>query len=192
MELSDFASTILSGSRWEDKLISSEGAFEDSRPLPPLTEIPRFPGRPANLSRFGRSDFPKVETLSEDSARGRLLHFFANHELLAMELMALTLLKFPQAERSFRLGLARTIVEEQKHLKMYVQRMRELGVDFGALPISDYFWNALKDGASPLEFVVQMSMTLEQANLDFSLFFQREVAAVGDTKTAALLETVLN
>ena len=60
--------------------------------------------------------------LSTASGRGRLLHFFANHELLAMELMALTLLKFPFAEKNFRLGLARTIVEEQKHLRMYVSR----------------------------------------------------------------------
>ena len=99
-------------------------------------------------------------------------------------------LKFPLAEPSFRLGLARTIVEEQKHLGLYVARMRELGVDFGQLPISDYFWNALKNVTSPLDFVVHMSLTLEQANLDFSLFYQQAVAAVGDEKTSALLEVV--
>ncbi len=190
MELSQFASAILRGDRWEDKLVSSPEGFQDSSPGAPLTVIPRFPGRPENLRRFGRSDFPKVETLADDAARGRLLHFFANHELLAMELMALTLLKFPDTEQGFRLGLARTIVEEQKHLRMYVARMRELGIDFGELPTSDYFWNALKDGASPLEFVVQMSLTLEQANLDFSFYYQRAVEAVGDSKTASLLETV--
>jgi len=190
MELSDFATTILRGNRWDDKLLASDDGFRDRRPTPPLVDIPRFPGRPENLSRIGRSDFPKVETLNEDSARGRLLHFFANHELLAMELMALAILKFPQAEPEFRMGLARTIVEEQTHLKMYVTRMRELGVDFGELPISDYFWNALKDGSSPLEFVVQMSLTLEQANLDFSFFYQQAVAKLGDAKTAAILEKV--
>ncbi|MBY0371361.1 DUF455 family protein [bacterium] len=190
MELSEFASIILFGDRWDDKIVASQDGFDDNQPLAALTRIPSFPGRPRNLSRIGRSDFPGVETLASDSARARLLHFFANHELLAMELMALTLLKFPDAEKSFRLGLARTIVEEQKHLKLYVERMRELGGDFGDLPISDYFWKALKDGSSPLEFVVHMSMTLEQANLDFSLFYQRAVAAIGDTQTAALLETV--
>ncbi len=190
MELSDFAKIILHGNRWEDKLVSSHDGFDDTCPGPALTEIPRFPGRPLNLSRIGRADFPKVERLNEDAARGRLLHFFANHELLAMELMALTLLRFPLAEPSFRLGLARTIVEEQKHLSLYVARMRELGVDFGELPISDYFWNALKEVTSPLDFVVHMSLTLEQANLDFSLFYQQAVAAVGDEKTSALLEVV--
>lgn len=190
MQLSDFARTILYGDRWEDKLVLSGGAFDDSPTQSALTEIPAFPGRPVKLSRIGRSDFPKVETLNDGTARGRLLHFFANHELLAMELMALALLRFPQAETGFRLGLARTIAEEQKHLKMYVERMRELGVDFGELPVSDYFWNSLKDTQSPLQFVVQMSMTLEQANLDFSFFYQQAVAAVGDSKTAALLQTV--
>lgn len=190
MELSVFASTILYADRWQEKLVPSAEGFSDLHPGAPLTAIPHFPGRPRNLTRIGRSDFPKVETLGEDLARGRLLHFFANHELLAMELMALTLLKFPRAEASFRLGLARTIVEEQKHLSLYVARMRELGVDFGDLPVTDYFWNTLKDGRSPLEFVVQMSMTLEQANLDFSLYYQKAVEAVGDAPTAALLQTV--
>jgi uncharacterized ferritin-like protein (DUF455 family) len=188
MELSDFAETILLGNRWEDKIVAVSG-LEDGFPRR-LNALPRFPARPSPLSRIGRSEFPKIEKLRTASARGQLLHFFANHELLAMELMALSLLKFPEAETEFRLGLAHTIREEQRHLKMYVGRMRELGIEFGDLPVSDYFWNALKISESPLEFVVQMSLTLEQANLDFSFYYQRAVADVGDAVTAKLLETV--
>jgi len=65
--------------------------------------------------------------------------------------------------------------------------MAELSIGFGDLPVSDYFWNAMKEMASPLQFVVQMSLTLEQANLDFSLFYRRQVASVGDEKTAEIL-----
>jgi len=189
MQLEQLARTILFGDRWEDKLLFDD-RFEDSSLKPALVELPRFPGRPIRLSRIGKSEFPRADQLTQDSARGQLLHFFANHELLAMELMALMLLRFPDAPKSFRAGIARTIHEEQNHLKLYVERMRELGVDFGDLPISDYFWNAMKGMTTPLEFVIQMSLTLEQANLDFSLFYQKAVAQVGDVKTASILEQV--
>src|SRR5690242_15839850 len=107
-----------------------------------------------------------------------------------MELMALVLLRFPEAPFQFRLGLARIIQEEQSHLRLYLSRMKELGVQFGDLPVSDYFWNAMKGLKSPLEFVVQMSLTFEQANLDFSLFFMNAIKKVGDEKTAAVLDRV--
>jgi uncharacterized ferritin-like protein (DUF455 family) len=189
MQLKNFAETILFGNTLDDKLVPTS-AFEDTAGQSALPFLPRFPGRPKNLSTIGKASFPSAKDLKEDAVRGRLLHFFANHELMAMELMALILLRFPQADPEFRLGLAHTMREEQKHLRMYVERMRELGVDFGAFPVSDYFWNALKGVTSPLEFVVQMSLTLEQANLDFSLYYQDAVLAVGDTKTASILDIV--
>ena len=40
--------------------------------------------------RSGKADFPGTHRLENAAERGRLLHFFANHELLATELMALT------------------------------------------------------------------------------------------------------
>jgi hypothetical protein len=104
--------------------------------------------------------------------------------------MALLLLKFPHAPKEFRASIARTLAEEQDHLKLYVGRMRELGVDFGDLPVSDYFWSAMKDVSSPLEFVTQMSLTLEQANLDYSLYYFNQVAETGDLQTSAVLEKV--
>src|SRR4051812_36099167 len=110
MQLQEIARTILFGNRWEDKLLF--GKFEDT-PEPAILHAPRFPGRPKNLSCVGKSEFPKIKELAASSARGRLLHFFANHELLAMELMALMLLRFPDAPRSFRAGIAHTISEEQ-------------------------------------------------------------------------------
>ena len=60
--------------------------------------------------------------------RGRVLHFFANHELLALELMAVALLRFPDAPHSFRRGIIETMKEEQKHLNLYIESMNRLGV----------------------------------------------------------------
>ena len=200
MSQAEFARRILFGTTLAEKLappliasahetLSLHCSFPNARALP-LEQIPVFPGRPPGLARPGKARFPDLADLAQARTRGEVLHFFANHELLAMELMALVLLRFPEAPAAFQTGIVRTIEEEQAHLQLYLGRMRELGVGFGDLPVSDYFWNTLRCVRSPLEFVVQMSLTLEQANLDYSLFYRDAIAAVGDTATAAILDRV--
>src|SRR5262245_54173529 len=112
MRLHEIAHTVLFGDSLAEKLLAPDH-FDDEETGRALTEVPEFPGRPAALARRGRAEFPKVGSLGDESARGRVLHFFANHELLALELMALVLLKFPDAPPAFRAGIARTIREEQ-------------------------------------------------------------------------------
>jgi uncharacterized ferritin-like protein (DUF455 family) len=189
MTLEEFARIVLFGTRLEDKLIQVELETPVEN-VHPAIDVPSFPGRPAQLAKPGKAQFPSVNRLHEASERGKVLHFFANHELLAMELMALVLLRFPEAPVAFRRGVAGVIQEEQNHLRLYLSRMKELGITFGDLPVNDYFWNSMKTVRSPLDFTVQMSLTFEQANLDFSLFFMKAVAAVGDEVTANILERV--
>lgn len=107
-------------------------------------DAPLFPGRPENLSfvrpqKSGRSSFPGTANLADDRARGLVLHFFANHELLALELMALALLKWPEAPDGFRSGLVQTMIEEQNHMRLYLERMRDLKVQFGEAPLNAFF-----------------------------------------------------
>lgn len=199
-DIDAFARRILLGSTLQGKLAPHDAPVAvpagtaaphaDSGPAAAGFTVPAFPGRPPELLHIGNSKFPSTRHLHDPTARAHVLHFFANHELLAMELMALVLLKFPDAPPAFRTGLVRTIEEEQTHLRLYLERMQELGVQFGALPLTDYFWNNLKDVQSPLEFVVQMSLTFEQANLDYSLYYRDEVARHGDERTAAILDRV--
>src|ERR1017187_7843012 len=111
MELRDFAEQVLFATTLEEKL-QSPAAVTDERPGSPLL-TPKSPGRPAEL-RFkaqgsGKADFPSVHRLEREPERGRLLHFFANHELLATELMALALLRFPDAPAAFRRGVWQTL-----------------------------------------------------------------------------------
>jgi uncharacterized ferritin-like protein (DUF455 family) len=119
-----------------------------------------------------------------------VLHHFANHELLALELMALALLKFPDAPESFRRGIVRTMVEEQSHMGQYISRMNEFGYHVGDFPLSGFFWQALSNMASPLEYVATMSMTFEQANLDYALYYQNIFRQIGDEATTTVLEKV--
>jgi hypothetical protein len=109
MELRDFAEQILSATSLEEKLRCPE-IITDERPGAPI-EAPEAPGRPLELRFKGpssaKADFPGLHGLEQERERGRLLHFFGNHELLATELMALALLRFPEAPAMFRQGVLR-------------------------------------------------------------------------------------
>src|SRR5262245_22401264 len=108
--LRDFALRVLFGTTLDEKLVGPEGVkLEefDEDPGPALT-VPPAPGRPASLvfkaAGAAGAEFPRGR-LERDEDRARLLHAFANHELLATELMALVLLRFPEAPPAFRRGV---------------------------------------------------------------------------------------
>lgn len=193
MQLSDFAQQLLFGESLADKLIHPP-AFEDDRPGPALAEAPRAPGRPHGL-RFETDKAKKhgfrLKQLEQTENRAHLLHHLGNHELLAIELMALTLLRFPGAPAAFRHSVAASILEEQKHLRLYRSRMRKLGYEFGDLPVNDFFWKHLRDIQSPLDYAVRMGLTFEQANLDYAAHYRKAFEELGDRATAAVLEMVL-
>ncbi len=193
MEIRELAERILFGERWEDKLVEISG-YEDTEPGSGLT-VPDGPGRPAGLGLdewHGRERmrFRDVGKLHSERERGLVLHFFANHELLALELMALVLLKFPDAPQKFRRGVMQTLRDEQEHVRMYRRRMAEIGVEFGQIPVSDYFWKAIAPMQSPRDFVTGLSMTLEQANLDYAVHYAAVYDQLGDDDTAAILKQI--
>lgn len=192
MELRDFAERVLFGTTLEEKLQPPEHITDDH----PGSAIiaPVVPGRPTGLQfkpqGSGKGEFPGVHQLEQERERGRLLHFFANHELLATELMALVLLRFPDAPAAFRRGVLQTLKDEQEHTRMYLARMKQCGIQFGELPVSGYFWRSVSTMENPIDYVAGLSLTFEQANLDFAREFSRGFAAVGDTATARLLEKI--
>jgi uncharacterized ferritin-like protein (DUF455 family) len=190
MELRAFAEQVLFATSLDDKLHSPE-TITDDHPGTAMT-APTMPGRPGHL-RFketGEGGKSPRAKLAHEKDRGRLLHFFANHELLATELMALVLLRFPEAPASFRRGVWQTLRDEQEHTRLYLERMRACGVEFGDLPVSGYFWRAVSAMQNPIDYVAGLSLTFEQANLDFSRHFAGEFARVGDKTGAQLLERI--
>ena len=194
MDFQDIAERLLLGETLEDKLFPTKSTTEEIQDTqtPWSHCLPDFPGRPQELrlKKNKSISFPKPSELKDERKRAFILHFFANHELLAIELMALALLKFPQAPKAFRKGILQTIGEEQEHMKLYIKRMNELNVDLGEIPVNDFFWKSMREMKTPLEYVTQMSLTFEQANLDFSLYYQQLMQQLGDQETSALLHQV--
>lgn len=192
MLIEEYASRILLGDSLEEKLLRAPPEL-DLRGGRAWTAAIAEPGRPTSLnfsSKATRRAFPTAKDLEAAEARGVVLHFFANHELLALEIMALALLRFPDAPLGFRRGLLATMSEEQQHLAAYIARMKELGVSLGDVPVNRFFWDCLKNMQSPSDYVLGMSLTFEQANLDFSLFYRDLFRKIGDSETAQILEKV--
>ncbi len=189
MELREIAQRIIFATTLEEKLWSPE-VVTDEQPGNPL-DAPMAPERPPEL-RFksqvsAPGDFPGLHRLESERERGRLLHFFANHELLATELMALALLRFPTAPAAFRRGLFQTLKDEQLHTRLYLRRMEACGIRFGEIPVSGYFWRCISGMEHPIDYVAGLSLTFEQANLDFCRHFAQAFEQVGDNATSRLL-----
>ncbi|MCM2374953.1 DUF455 family protein [Aporhodopirellula aestuarii] len=195
MNVTEFAEQIVFGKTLEDKLVAPGRLTLDGdvRNRPDVRSLVS-PGRPVGLQMrhdlIGASSPPSDDQLENERARGQLLHFLANHELLATELMALVLLKFPEAPHAFRQGILVTLQEEQNHTRMYMKRMRECGIEFGAYPLGGRFWRVVEPMQSPMDFVSRLSLTFEQANLDYSLHFANVFGRLGDSKTAGLLQKI--
>ena len=192
MELREFAERVLFATTLEEKLLRPMD-ITDENPGPAFV-TPAAPGRPAELqfkvTGEARDSFPGTKNLEQESERGRLLHFFANHELLATELMALVLLKFPDAPAAFRKGVYQTLKDEQEHTQLYLQRMKECGIHFGELPVSGYFWRSVSVMENPMDYVSSLCLTFEQANLDFARHYAKGFASIGDNETSQLLEKI--
>jgi len=190
VELRAFAERVLLGASLQDKLFAPELLTDGDRRR---GAVPAVPGRPATLPLRSaeRPPFPGAAQLGEPAAAVTALHAFANHELLAIELMALALLRWPEADPAFRAELALTLQEEQQHLQLYVDRIAELGESFGSRALSAFFWDTLAPVDTPAGFCAAMGLTLEQANLDFAGHFAVAFDAAGDAASGRILRRVL-
>ncbi|MCA9048279.1 MAG: DUF455 family protein, partial [Planctomycetaceae bacterium] len=119
-------------------------------------------------------------------------HIMANHELQALEVMAMILLAFPEAPAEFRSGMVPIMFDEQRHTKMHAHRAADLGVPFGELPVNCYIWNKAQDYDSVLAYVAGLPMVFEGANLDHSLEFEQHFLAAGDPRSAAIMQAIHN
>lgn len=189
----DYCLSIVEGPSLEDKLRVPPVDLEMDQTFAPL--VLTAPARDATIAlaeKGGR--LPKMNALGDGHARVACLSRFAHHELCAVELFAWALLAFPDLPLALRRGFVITLAEEQLHCRLYLERLEAHGARFGDLPLSDYFWKHAAAIASssngPLAFLCAMGLTLEQANLDFTLMYRDAFRAAGDEDTARVIQKV--
>lgn len=191
MELRAFAEQVLLRTDLEVKLKKPATPFTDVEPGECLRVVE--PARPANLIFAGRREAPAMphpETFTDPRRRAIAHHIMANHELQALEVMAWTLLAFPQAPQEFRLGLAHVMLDEQRHTIMHRERCASLGVEFGELKVNCYIWKKAQSFANVLDYLAGLPLTFEGRNLDHTLEFERYFLAVEDVKSAAMMRRI--
>jgi uncharacterized ferritin-like protein (DUF455 family) len=191
LELREWAIRILSADALEEKLLDPL-ELSDRQPGPPI--FWKEPTRPTGMAfkRHSRQEkLPPFHTHKHPDNRAICLHRFAGHELLAVEIMAYALLAFTDAPKSFRRGIAHTLREEQGHVRLYQKRLEEMGLRFGDLPLYRHFWAHTPHITSPLCYISLMSLTFEQANLDFAPLYGKSFARWGDAHSAALMQQIL-
>ena len=190
--ISSIAERVLFAESLEEKLILGSSDAEDSGLGGPVN-LPDLPSREQSIAittNRNRANFPGIDCIDNEKDRGKLLHFLANHELLAAELMALALLRFPKAPSEYRKGLYEAMREEQIHTRLYLKRMKDCGVSLGEFPLNDFFWRITSRVDNELDFITRMNLTFEQANLDYSKYYAEQFRLAGDKATAVVLEKI--
>ncbi len=188
---SEFAQQILSGTTLEDKYTDVPFEWSDWQNF----ELPRLPGRSGKIIFVEKkSKFPKANQLNQTQQKAMAIHSFANHELLAIEMMAAAILVYPhktEEDIRFKKGILGALKDEQKHLALYIKRLNELGFEFGDFPLNDFFWRQMEKLPTAAHYTAVMALTFEAANLDFAQYYSQVFREYGDEVTASILDTVL-
>ncbi len=191
MEIREWATRILSADTLEEKLLPPH-ELTDKDPGPAV--FWNEPVRPVGMGfkvHSKKEKLPAFHDHRDKDKRAICLHRFAGHELLAVEIMAHALVAFPDAPSHFRRGVANTLREEQEHVRLYINRLNELGMQFGDLPLYRHFWAYIPYLTSPIRYISVVSLTFEMANLDFAPLYGQSFARVGDKESAALMQRIL-
>jgi uncharacterized ferritin-like protein (DUF455 family) len=188
-----FCLRILESGDLETKLAAPPSDLADEEPGPALSV--EQPARDPELSfSAGAERLPRASELGSREARARCLARFAHHELMAVELFAWSLLRWPELPAELRRDFLRILTDEQKHCRMYLKRLTAHGSALEEHPRSDYFWKHVPtlDASphGPRAFLCAMGLTLEQANLDFAGLYAEAFLNGGDLQSARVCEEV--
>jgi uncharacterized ferritin-like protein (DUF455 family) len=191
-----FCHRVLSSGALEDKLappLNAAGTVLDDPPGPAL--IVDQPVRDPGLTLHeGAERLPLPGALDDPAARAQCLARFANHELMAVELFAWALLRWPALPHALRRAWLAVLAEEQVHCRLYLARLAAHGSRIEDHSLSGYFWRQAPAIAAsphgPKAFLCAMGLTLEQANLDFSLTYRDAFRDAGDEESARVCQRV--
>lgn len=191
MSLHEVCLRIVDGATLEEKLRALPEAIDDVA----LAERRGAPARaPAIALAAGSGPLPRPYELADPAARAACLARFAHHELMAVELFAWALLRWPGLPPALRRAFVRILTDEQRHCRMYLERLAAHGSALEEHRCSGYLLRHLPaiDASphGPRAFLAAVGLTFEQANLDFAPLYAEAFRRAGDEASARVCERV--
>ncbi|RFA30883.1 hypothetical protein CAI21_02570 [Alkalilimnicola ehrlichii] len=162
-------------SRWDDAPVAPIGT--PGRPLRPTLVAPR------ELVQ---------RKLTTEEGRAALVHAIAHIEFNAINLALDAAYRFRDLPDSYYADWLRVAVEEASHFEMLNRRLGELGYTYGDFPAHNGLWEMAEETAH--DHMVRMALVprvLEARGLDVTPGMLERLQRVGDDKTVAILEIIL-
>ena len=156
-----------------------------------IVEVP-VPGRP-DLPELVAPRALRQRGLGSKAGRAAFVHALTHIEFNAINLALDAVYRYQDLPRQYYRDWLRVAAEESRHFMMLRLRLRELGSDYGAMPAHNGLW----DMAVRSQDTVYLRMALvprvfEARGLDVTPKMIERLQSVGDEKTVALLEIILN
>lgn len=192
----DFCLHVLESGDLEAKLVAPEPQVFARIPVAEGAALPPLrPSRADGLAMRGQVErLPKPGELRAPEARAVCLARFAHHELMAVEMFAWAILRWPGLPDRIQRGLLGVLQDEQRHCRLYLDRLAAHGSKLEDHVLSDYFWKHVpaisSSAAGPAAFFAAMGLTFEQGNLDFSPLYRDAFREAGDVASADACEQV--
>lgn len=150
-----------------------------------------IPGRPVKPTLVD----PKtvgMRSVQTPEGRATLLHAIAHIEFNAINLHLDIVWRFPHQSKAFYIDWINVAKEEAKHFRLLRQRLGAMGYDYGAFTAHNGLWEmAERTENDLLARLALVPRTLEARGLDVTPAIQQRLAQVGDDKSVAILDIIL-
>lgn len=157
----------------------------------PMPDQPAWPDQPQLMEpRF----MPKRRSGGSEQSRIAMLHALAHIEFVAIDLAVDLVGRFGgQFPRAFTDDWLAVAADEAMHFALLDRRLRAFGSHYGALPAHAGLWQAAAVTADDaLARLAIVPMVLEARGLDVTPATIARFDAVGDARSAAILQRIFN
>jgi uncharacterized ferritin-like protein (DUF455 family) len=169
-------------------LAGGELSMDSHCPVEPIGP----PGRPARPELVDAARVPR-RRLGSEAGRAALVHAIAHIEFNAINLALDAAYRFRDMPRAYHRDWISVAVDEAKHFLLLQDRLREMGCEYGDFPAHNGLWEMAEKTAD--HCLVRMALVprvLEARGLDVTPGMIERLNAVGDHRTVAALEIILD
>jgi uncharacterized ferritin-like protein (DUF455 family) len=124
-------------------------------------------------------------------SRRQRLHKHMHNEMQNLEIVAQSLVEFPDAEWELRLELARQCWDESRHAQVFHRRLKEIGGYKGEFPVMNYEWGVSGMISTLIGRLALQNRTFEGGEMDLFRQLVGMWRDAGDDTTSAIMDTIL-